>query len=230
MQHASTLAEIRPAQFQTHVPESKAIDLDSVCSIDRIRIHCKADDIPSVTDDQIVLYRDAAFEAAEQYSGLMLRAQKRLEESIRLPSNYSHDLRKRIKHTLQFATSDSLIYIYGPGVQHEMNVGVGVKRLILPNIFQSSDWQQCCARGAQQGLSLYKVMYLAGYRDASEIPSGIIVGVLKWIAWSIQNPGDSLLTVDDVKRTGTNGMTGTNNVAWGSGALELWRQYNRGAI
>jgi hypothetical protein len=50
--------------------DERNINWDEYVSIDLIRRHTKTDDIPAVTDEQLKLYRAAAVEAAEFYSGL----------------------------------------------------------------------------------------------------------------------------------------------------------------
>jgi hypothetical protein len=46
------------------------LDWSGRLSIDMIRQHTKTDDIPGVTDDQLLIYRASAVEAAEAYTGM----------------------------------------------------------------------------------------------------------------------------------------------------------------
>ena len=67
--------------------ELKPLDWSERLSIDMIRQHTKTDDVPAVTDDQLKLYRDAAIEAAEMYTGLLLSCQKSVVEPIQKSHN-----------------------------------------------------------------------------------------------------------------------------------------------
>lgn len=220
---------VAKAPFEAPIAKAKDHDQEAICSIARIREHTKTDDIPHVTDEQLRLYRRAAFESAEHYAGLLLVGTRQVEEVIKLGSNYSSRIDRKIKHTLRYRPSQAIAYIYGPGLSEVIRITEGKRKLLLPNMFQSSDWNSCCNPCAS-GLSDFKILYTAGYGDCDEIPAGIIVGVLKWITWSIFNPGDTLKTIDNERSTSSrDGLTGTNNVAWASGALEMWREYNNDA-
>ena len=62
--------------------ETAAFDWSTRLSLDVIRSHTKTDDIPGVTDEQLALYRAAAIEAAERYTGLLLAGQRTITEPI----------------------------------------------------------------------------------------------------------------------------------------------------
>lgn len=70
-----------------------------------------------------------------------------------------------------------------------------------------------------------QLMYKTGALCPSDIPAGIKLGILKYIAWSVKNPGDDLITVKQTSSVQVSGITGTNDVAYASGAIELWKQY-----
>jgi hypothetical protein len=60
----------------------------------------------------------------------------------------------------------------------------------------------------------------------------VIVGMLQFIAWILEHPGDELLTQRnrrDASAAG-GGITGSNNIALVSGALESWRAYDESAL
>jgi len=130
---------------------------------------------------------------------------------------------------LKYGSAESFVYVYGPGIAEQIPIVVGERKISMPNVFFSQDWQSCCDP-CGNGMSLFRVMYLAGYRCLNDVPKGIILGVLKYVAWCVENPGDVLKTVDDRNRAPSQFLQGTNNAVWASGALELWRTYVDDAI
>lgn len=56
---------------------------------------------------------------------------------------------------------------------------------------------------------------------------GILVGILKVVAWNVMNPGDVYMSVRNSIQSGETALRGTNNTALASGALELWTTYDR---
>lgn len=225
----------RPINIDAPLITAGELDMNQALSIAMIRQHTKTDDVPSVTDEQLALYRDAAFEAAEQYTGMLFRRTQSISEPVAQKGFYGRDgwgvpRRNYVKHTLQYPASDGLVYIYGTGQgvnRSVIKIEPGTREVRVPLANLVIDVDQCCdpcrsGRGVNHGLM---VMYKAGFSSAKQIPKGIILGVLKHIAWSIQNPGDELMTVRNSASTSETGLIGTNNVAWASGAIELWRQY-----
>jgi hypothetical protein len=80
--------------------ETIAFDWIARLSIEAIRSHTKTDDIPGVTEQQLILYRAAAIEAAERYTGLLLAGSRTITEPIQGPRHpkpgkftYRHDLK-----------------------------------------------------------------------------------------------------------------------------------------
>jgi len=225
----------------TAVPTIDAgeFDLDSVLSVSQIRTHTKTDDVPNVTDDQLRLYRKAAFEGAEHYTGMLFTCNKSHTEDIaQRGTENSGRIRSRqtMQHRLQYPVANGIVYLYGSrdGLSNTtLQVTPGSRTIKIPIMYNVIDDRSCCdpgrsgVLGANYGM---KALYLAGFTSASQIPAGIIVGVLKWIAWQIMHPGDEIMTVRGTTDSSKSGITGTNNVAWASGALELWRQYDSEAI
>ena len=96
--------------------ELTPLDWSDRLSMDMIRAHTKTDDVPAVTDDQLQLYRDAAIEAAEMYTGLLLSCQKAVTEPIQRPYNRYDTAfyqKRTYKHRLQYPSADGMIYVYG---------------------------------------------------------------------------------------------------------------------
>ena len=77
-----------PSQVETlNEGEETGLDWDSYLSIGLIRTHTKTDDVPGVSDELLKLYRAAAVEAAEFYSGLVLSKRKVVTEVIHPHTN-----------------------------------------------------------------------------------------------------------------------------------------------
>lgn len=215
------------------VLETVNVDLETLCPLSLIRSHTKTDDVPNVTDEQLLLYRKSAFEAAELYTGLLFTAQKGVTEQVsRKPGRRWRD---SYTYRLRYQSVDGRVYLYGDalGVGTRMiEIEPGTREVQIPVLGGALDMSACCnpcnsGRAVNNG---GRVLYMAGYRCPSDIPAGIIVGVLKFIAWSVQNPGDELMSVRNRQTAESTGITGTNNVAWASGAIEQWRMYVNDAI
>lgn len=226
--NAGRLTATPPPVAEIPIREGKEFSLDEIVSIDMIRVHTKTEDIPAVTDEQIVLYRRAAFESAELYTGLLLMKSQRLEEFVKPPTRDFDNVRKRLVHRLRYAAAEPHIYVYGPGVRHMLQIEVGTRKVTLPGDVYSHLMFECCrpcGPNGDLGNASIRVMYLAGFANEKAIPAGIIVGVLKFIAWAIGNPGDEMHTVDGRVSLAENFLKGTNDGAWASGAIDEWRRY-----
>lgn len=203
-------------------------DLEEILPVSAIRVHTKTDDVPHVTDDQLRFYRDVAFENAEQYTSMFIRGIRQITEP--LPSRFGSSFTRKntTKFKLKYNSTDGLVYIYG-GSQGLNNQTV----MILPNTrtvrinfsVPLIDLTPCCGP-CSNNPSMGYVLYRAGFSCAKDIPKGIILGVLKLISWFVSNPGDEVMTVRNQSSSRNDtGIVGTNNGAWASGAIELWRQY-----
>ena len=73
-------------------------------------------------------------------------------------------------------------------------------------------------------------VYRAGFKDPTAVPAGVVLGILQYIAWVVEHPGDELLTQRNTLQAKSTGVQSSNNVAQISGALETWRQYDPEAI
>ena len=220
------------------VVPGREFDLNKVLSLSLIRTHTKTDDVPNVTDEQLVIYRRAAFEAAEHYTGMLFTQIKPITEDI---AQRSHDHRGRIrsrqwfKHRLRYPVANDVVYLYGGAniTNRTIHVEPGTQTISIPIFHHVIDDRSCCdpchggVFGANYGMH---ALYSAGFACEDKIPAGIIAGALKWIAWNIMHPGDEIMTVRGTTDNSKGGITGTNSVAWASGALELWRQYDPEAI
>lgn len=213
-----------PAAVTIPIQEGAAFDLEEILSVHAIRVHTKTEDIPTVTDEQIVLYRKAAFESAEKFTNLIFTQTMRKEEVVNPPNRFIDDVRRTFTHRTRYPISQDHVFVYGPGTKEMIPVNQGSRKVVLPNRVFAHMVFDCC-RPCSDGPGAVRVMYLAGMKDKSEVPAGIIVGVLKYIAWNVANPGDVLKTVNDRNTLGNDFQKGSNDAAWASGAIDEWRRY-----
>lgn len=211
-------------------------DWDARLGIEFIRNHAKIDDIPSVTDDQIRLYRSAAMESCEQYTGQLLSGTRTVEEAIEGP--------RRLKpyatyytFNLKYPVADGYVYMYGGSHVNDnvtFRVPLGARKVKVPIRKDSIDLSNCCdpcaSKGAVNGGML--ATYKAGYRSVEDVPATLVLGMLQFITWCINHPGDELLTQRNrvETRAGLAGLQGSNNIAMISGALETWRVWDNEAF
>jgi hypothetical protein len=163
--------------------------------------------------------RAVAFEAAEMYTGLPLRGRREVEQLI---ASERTTRRGTVIVRLKYPTVDGIITLdAGNRNVRTVRVAPGTTRVELPVAFESMD---CCASDCRVNYGV-TARYMAGPQCSTDIHPGIVLGCLKYIAWTIENPGDQLVTLVDESARSGGLLTGTNNGVWGSGALELWRQY-----
>ena len=215
-------------------------DLEKLMSIDMIRAHTKTDDVPSVTDEQLAMYRDASIEAAEQYTGMLLASTKPIIEPVECPMSARVMKKMSFIHRTQYPVSESIAYVYGQGMNQAIAVTKGSREVKIPVLIMSPDLSSSCCRSPCAPINEIntgmRLMYRAGFDLTASskkggVPSGVILGCLKYIAWNITHPGDEIYTARNRISNNQAGLIlGTNNIAWASGALELWRQYDPDAI
>lgn len=211
------------------IGDERELNWEPRLGIEFIRHHCKIDDVPAVLDDQLRLYRAAALEAAEHYTGLLLSRQQNVEE-VAEGSARSRPSSAFYTHRLQYPTSDGYVYLYG-GTHIVDNATVrvppGTRKVKLPIRKDFIDTSNCCDPCAKPwayngGMLL---SYRAGYKSVDDVPALVIVGILQFIMWCVEHPGDELLTQRSriETRAGLAGLQGSNNIAMISGAIESWR-------
>jgi hypothetical protein len=205
-------------------------------SIDAIRAHTKTDDIPGVTDEQLELYRQASLEAAEMFTGLLLAGQRTVIEPIEGPSSPKPG-RMYYLHTLQYPVADGIVYLYGGSSAADnrvFTVKPGSRTVKVPiatgYIDLSCPCDPCSSAHHLNGGMM--AAYKAGFKCPADVPAGVVVGCLQYIAWIVEHPGDELMTQRNRKDNSTKigGVSGSNNIAMVSGALESWRLYDNEAI
>lgn len=198
---------------------SADVDLERALPLAEIRTHTKTDDVPHVTDAQLVLYRRAAFEAAEQYTGRHWHGTVMMEVPVATASKPRHGV-SRVR--LPQPVLDGVVTLVGPQGNRVLRVPPGATTIDVPVMFTALD--SCCSDCPPVNVGTV-ARYRTGIDCPTRIPAGILLGVLKFIAWSLENVGDRLVTVDDRDSRSGGVLQGSNSAAWGSGAIEQWRQY-----
>lgn len=225
-----TQARQAPAPLMQGAP----IDLEKLLPISEIRTHTKTDDVPNVTDEQLRLYRKAAFEVCEKYTGRIFSEIKVIQEPISQVKR-GRRFRPYYTHRLKYPSFDGVVYIFGTAYgqgDRQLNIGPGGRELRLEVLHGAIDASSCCGgpcAGDQYNYGM-QAMYRAGVDCAENVPAGILMGCLKFIAWAISNPGDEIMTVRNREAGQSDGIVGTNNGAWASGAIEQWRIYVDDAV
>lgn len=205
------------------------LDPESVLPVALMRSHTRTDDMPNVSDAQLALYRKAALEACEQYTGRKWTRRERITQDVGLPESSLTRDRRRSRVRLDYPTDDGVIVFSSPHGGQTITVMPGSRSIEIPVRNISVDTWACCGgcdKPVNWGAS---ITYTTGVCKADDMPAGVILGCLKYIAWAVENPGDQLVTVAGVKTTGQE-LAGTNNGTWGSGAIDLWRQYRNGIV
>lgn len=203
-----------------------AHDMELVLSLDLIRAHTKTDDVPAVSDAQLVLYRKAAIEAAQKYTGLLLTKRQAITEAVNLQGIAANRYRQlnHFYHTARMPFALPLAYFYGhrnePPVQ--VPVIVGERKVKLPLLIDDFGVNSCCNPCATPVQA--RLLYSAGFSCESEIPAAIALGALKYVAHLIENPGDiAYANTAAGNLADVASMDKVANPAWASGAIEIWR-------
>lgn len=195
---------------------------DDLLSIELIRTHTKTDDAPGVTDEQLRLYCNAGFEAAEEYTGINLTPMRTVTETVALRGRTG-----RIH--LTYAIGEPPVTFYGSSLMQPVIViaNVGSKTVDFPNghpdrFHTVGDCRKC---GVDDPLM---VTYKSGRAcNGKPVPNAILMGVLKYIAWNVRNPGDVIMTTRNAQSVGNNGLSGSNNSALISGAIDEWKRVRK---
>lgn len=217
-----------------HSNHAGAHDLEVMLPLSMIRDHTKTNDIPSVTDTQLILYRRAAVEAAQAYTGLLLTERRSIQEAI-APDGKSAYTRRRPqrKITVRHAFADPVAYIYGTAgtPPRAVNVNVGSRKAIVPILHGEFEINNCCDP-CGKGRYSDMIQYSAGFQCLTQVPAVLVLGCLKYITHVMENPGDIVVATNEAggKASGQIGLSQSANPAVASGAIELWRSVDGGAI
>lgn len=200
----------------------KSFDLEAILPLDMIRQHTKTEDIISVSDAQLSLYRRVAIEAAEKYTGMVFKGQRVLSENVYPPMTFWDALNRDknfFYHTTQYMFAGPWAYLYGSvnRTVEQLMVTLGSNTVRI-RYHPEDPLYRCCDPCDQKEKLM--LQYTAGYQCEDDIPGGVALGALKYIAHVIENPGDS------INRTGSSGTAlglEANNPAIASGAIDIWR-------
>lgn len=214
------------------LPDDLTHALEAVLPLSLVRTHTKTDDTPRVTDEQLRLYRQAAFEQCELYTGLVITGERTITQSAETqghPSKFRRVTKLRLKHPAR----DGKLYFYGRDLlaPYLVQVEKGAMECYVPVMLEALDVSPCCSpcgRGAENfGL---KVQYRTGFDCPENVPATAKTGALKYIAWLVRNPGDVYQSVAGKARFGQGGQEGTNATVVASGALDDWRSLKPTAV
>lgn len=200
--------------------------LEDILPLSLVRQHTKTDDTPAVTDELLEFYRQSAFDTAEQYTGRVWTRRENVIQDVPPDMRKSRVRSETRTIRLKSPATDGRVTFYGGSLSHpyEAFTEPGSYRVRIPNFAEPFMINDCCAPTAcnQYGL---KASYTTGVANPKDVPAGILLGVLRFIAWNITNAGDITLTVQGKQGFSGAIVQGTNNGAWASGAIEQWRMF-----
>lgn len=200
-------------------------ELEKILPLELIRVHTKTDDTPHVTDEQLELYRATSFEQAELYTGRIIAGYSSILERFKFDVSEERRPKRYRRVELSYLPIEKYIFVSDLGTRNKERVEISKnsRKIDIPNAGLAVNMGNCCAG---HGLELEGMtVYTTGYREIKDIPETIKYGCLKFIAWSVGNPGDELMTVRNRLGTTETGLIGTNNASWASGAVEHWRGF-----
>jgi hypothetical protein len=222
----------KPGPKQPPLLTGRTIDLEAVLPLKTIRQHCKIDDVIRVPDTLLALYRAAAFGAAEVYTGLLFQEIRVITQSAENKRDLTagHKWKDSFKLRLDYPTADGVLYLYGGKHTLEVNtitVEPGSIEVQIPINHYAIDATPCCVDPCGSGPANYgrKLMYKAGLADETAMPPNVILGVLKYIAFVVENNGGD--NPKSENQASVNPQTSANNISWKSGAIEEWRLVTR---
>lgn len=198
-------------------------DLEKILPMDLVREHCRLDDTEVLGDNILRLYRDAAVEAAEGYTGLLISEKKWITELVDHPGFDASRREPWFYFTAKYPFAHSIGYYYGVlnGGTNIIPLQIGGTSAKLP-ITMATVSMNCCR--PCKNASSETFMYMAGYDCEAKIPARFALGALKYIAHVVENAGDKTgILRREVDTWGS-------NPAQASGAIEIWRTIRQDAI
>lgn len=193
-------------------------ELERIVPLEMLREHTRTDDVETVSDDVLRLYRKAAISAAERYTGLLLGERRVVTEEVHL-----RDGTRRIG--LSHGVISPHVYVYGAYFTPAQRIMVqkGAREIRLPHAVSYLGGGCCRPCGDQSPATM--VMYTAGFECESDVPPEIALGVMKYVAHVIENRGDNVVksNVSGKQSDESRGLAEANNPAIASGAVEIWR-------
>lgn len=210
-----------------------AYDFEAFLPLGLVRQHTKTEDIPAVTDEVLDLYREAAIQAAEVYTGLSLSKRKVVTEFVSLsvgaqrPRMYGQQWKPTFSHITEYPVSDDFVWYYGHRVDaapEKVFVRPGSTEIQLPRRHDSFGLGCCNPYGPEPHA---KIMYHAGYSCLTQLPAALKLGALKYIAHAVTNAGDTVVATTAAGGKSSSGtaqdVAGASDPAVASGAVAIWR-------
>lgn len=225
------MPEIQKSGAIASPPELKGVRFDQarILPDQLVWDHTKTDEV-SLPVNLLNMYRNAAFEAAERYTGMLFREQRVVTQDVADTRDLTAGHRWKSHYTvkLKYPTVDGVVYLYGDNKHamrvQELSAVPGSNTIKVPHNHFALDMTPCCGDpcGKRPGNFGMRLMYRAGFNCEDDIPECVKMGALKYIAWVQANPGS-----DDTGRDGSYQgnvtQAGGNNASWKSGAIEEWR-------
>lgn len=221
-------------------------DFEAILPLELVREHTATDDVTSVSDTLLRLYRRSALESAELYTGKLITGRRTITEIVKTPqpqhSRYHRlhgdlrsdprvDSRPMIIHNTQYAFATDHAFYYGTGQRFNERVTVkpGTNRVELQIRFAPFGLN-CCDPCGPEGEAISRLMYVAGYASECDMPSAIQIGALKYIAHLLENSGDiTTVTTTAGRASGAAPSLGAaNDPAVASGAVDIWATISDG--
>lgn len=183
------------------------IESETILPLALVRQHTKTEDIETVTDQQLELYRAVAMELAERYSDASLNiGNEVIEQYVGYPAG------RDIVVPLDYPATHGIVTVMADGVNYIQLVSPGAKAIRIGpgtlDITGKPIYANACSTSIDSGVAL-RYTTNSGC-DANGVPAGVRLGMLQFIAWAIAHPGDCAATAE---------------AARACGALATWKMY-----
>lgn len=176
---------------------------DKLLPLSIIRSFTQTDDDVYVTDDELIIFRGAAFSALEKYTNISFSGVKDIQERVEILQSregYIYPQNIKLKHP---CTSSYVVIKLDSGAIYKEYVPIGEKSLrFIPR--EMDLYLNNCS------FSPYAtVFYKTGYDCPKELDENIKLGLLSFINYYFKNKNDTKLL---------------EKAAVLSGALDLWKE------
>lgn len=187
--------------------------LERLLPLALVRAHTKTDDVPHVTDEQLGLYRQAAFEAAQLYTGIELTGPEFVTQAI------PHNQGRPRSIALDRPALDGIVVLSEGMRSATLAVAPGATQIrISPDVGSigggmPGDADLGCSGDVVAGAS---IRYRVRQPCDPDLPADVKVGCLQFIGWLIGNPGDN---------TDVRSAADVRSASRASGAINTWRRH-----
>lgn len=170
---------------------------ESILPLAAVRSHCRIDDVETVTDEVLKLYREAAFDTAALYVDIDLDPDPYTVETVPFPNNPK-------AHTLRYPAVDGIVTVdMGGGRAFNLVIPPGTQTVVVgPGVpvpgANPLDCAICDSAPStipsnylgipEQPISL---RYKSSACSGPSVPAGVKIGMLQMISWLVGHPGDS---------------------------------------